>query len=321
MVANASPPDFTDADTACPTIISFAMPSFQPYFGTTHACIGPVHIPACAGGIIAFQPRVNTRVIHHIALYGSDRKLDAPAVNSLVLRNSSSIRCYGEKKRLLYIWARAGRDGMSVRTEHPSEFRLPAGTGYTTANGGKEGLEWLYLNIHYENTGIYVADTSGVDVELIHTHPLWPVSVTMLQCVPLRIPPGNPAFRHSCSAGQVARGGEVLFFRNHAHQAGGRIWSEVLRGSSDAGELGSRSAQEAQVFTAPLAPAVTALKTGDRLTLNCVFNTSGRNFLTSFGFQEDRQEMCLQFLIMNSSASIVPGAAGVRRTSNHMSMH
>ena len=277
------------------------MPFVNVPLGTTHGCIGPVPIPSCARSVTAFRPHIDERIVHHIAVYGStDRSLNTE-VGSTVLRNTS-FKCYGQDRHLLYIWARAGKAGMKVREQKAAEFRLPESTGYFS--GGKGELAWLYFNIHYENPppGLLLEDpdTSSVDVELQTLPPRWPLSVFQLACNKVSIPPGQSAYRLSCPAARVLRGGTVVFHRNHAHQAGGLIWSDIRRNGAHFGRLGERSAQEPQLLT-PVTD--TTLEAGDELTLTCEYDTRDRVLVTPFGFQEDREEMCLQFLVANASTS------------------
>jgi len=118
-----------------------------------------------------------------------------------------------------------------------------------------------------------------------------------------------------CTRCDVGAPGQVLAFRDHAHRLGRQVWSDVLRDGIKVGEVGRRSAQDAQIYRLVAPPDGTALHTGDRVVLHCAYDGSGVGHPTPFGADERTAEMCNQYLMVDEAMQLrcnMPSSHGVK---------
>jgi len=188
-------------------------------------------------------------------------------------------------------------------------LEFPEGTGFST-------FQLIFLEVHYEPIPEiqfeFFKDTSGIDLVLSKIDAPIPLSVTTLLSWQWTLPPEQVNYE-VCQeflldeTGLNARGMKVYGARGHAHVAGREIYTTVHRNGTFIGTLSPVFPYEAQAFY--LTEQNVFLKPGDSLAIHCIYNTQGRNWITSVGMSSWKNEMCNHYLITDGSGKslTVPG--------------
>jgi len=88
------------------------------------------------------------------------------------------------------------------------------------------------------------------------------------------------------------------------------VWSDIIRGGPrgddevKVGELGRRSAQDAQIYRLLAPPHGIRVYEGDRILMHCIYTSVGKSTPTYFGADERVAEMCNQYLLLEEGVSL-----------------
>jgi len=247
--------------------------------GVSMPCFGPVAVPTGAKSLVGFQPIANMDVVHHMVTFGS---------------NIRDTTCWMRNNAIIYSWARTGQTS-------PIPLDLPQGIGFPIGPKPLGNIEWIWINVHYQNPdGAPVPDTSGVNLTFSMEPPVHPVQIALMQTADIHIPPKLPSYKQ-CATCDVTTGGMVYGFRNHAHRLARDIYSDVLRRGIQVQQLGYLSAQEPQIYRL-FEPY--ELKAGDELLTHCMYNSMDFRSPTTYGADERDHEMCNQYLLMDTSVTV-----------------
>ncbi|KAL1496091.1 hypothetical protein AB1Y20_014717 [Prymnesium parvum] len=258
--------------------------------GATYECFGPWKVQERAAMLVRFQPVVNLEVVHHMILFG---KASGPS------------NCRSD---VIYSWARTGQRvplGLDLSTGTPV-----AGLGFEVGQQPtRAGYRYLSLQVHYQRPSdapTLAADSSGVELTL---SPL-PSVRTPLRVEVMALVPFIPAHAvvDQCVRCTVQRGGVVFGYRNHAHRLGRNIWSDHFQyGKREPAmpPLGLQDSQRPQIFRLLAEPR--ALNTGDVLQLHCIYNATLCDHATTLNIDEERGEMCNQYLLASAELFISCG--------------
>lgn len=230
-----------------------------------------------------------TIILHSLVLSGCD----APPTTDPVWECRGHAVCGGNNpatQHVLYGWAKDA-----------PPMVLPDGAGFRL--GGGAGTRSLVLQVHYTQRRP-PGDASGVRLALTADPVPFAAGLTMFALF-FSLPPKTPAVRvpNAC----CLRGFEpahAFAFRVHTHDLGQEVYLETglpkrFRGGAGGGDaplarVAGRSPQLPQGFT-PLATPLTVWP-GDRLTVTCVFNTTGVAHTVHAGATH-ADEMCNLYLM------------------------
>ena len=258
--------------------------------GVTYECFGPWALPLETGSLHGFQPEVDLSIVHHMILYGG----------------SSRNKCNGFD--IVYAWARTGQQtpiGLDFATD-------PAAKANMGFNVGAHGIRYVSLQIHYQRprgAPVLHGDQSGIRLTISPALPRTPLHVQLNMLIP-QIPPRTIV--DLCTRCSVRMGGTVFAFRNHAHRLGRDIWSDHWRRGAVLPPLGLIDSQQPQIVRMLKEPR--RLEAGDVLQLHCVYNSTLRTTPTGFDIDEEKGEMCNQYLFATPSLLVSCGKGCDKRS-------
>eukprot|EP00930_Biecheleria_cincta_P038584 TRINITY_DN26501_c0_g1_i1.p1 TRINITY_DN26501_c0_g1~~TRINITY_DN26501_c0_g1_i1.p1 ORF type:complete len:782 (+),score=108.89 TRINITY_DN26501_c0_g1_i1:176-2521(+) len=282
---------------------------FRVRHGSSNICWGPVAVTAAgrnatSWSVVKFQPEVDMELVHHMVLFGGK------AGSSSKPTDLGWETCWGSGFDILFSWARTGQIN-----GHAKGFEVPA----NAAAGFKIGLpgsgatiEYLYLNVHYENRHRAALDSSGFVLGVV---PMLPhrLQIAWLHTEDIHLPKGKPklAVCAHCTAHMDQEGKSVLAFRNHGHTTARDYWSNVYRRINrssrlkiDVGSFGNKSTQLPQTYyhEADVAPA---MYSHDVIKLRCEYDTTNwtKSKYVTFDATDKGGEMCNQYIMGFASVS------------------
>lgn len=229
--------------------------------------------------------------VHHYLVYSCPNPISPSASVSGPTAYTMPREC--NEENLLWGWAPG-----SIFYASPTNAGFLAGANTTRKS--------LILQLHYTNPQALanVVDTSGFGMYYTPTlrqynmGVMWTGSVTNLY----PIAPGRQNHYDTWACVVSAPAGvtlNVLAYQTHAHLLGNRIWSDKVQVVNNVrtkvGELGRDDNWRFDDQYVASFPSPKALQNGDMVYTTCVYNSTGRAFITTGGPQTNN-EMCINFL-------------------------
>jgi len=186
---------------------------------------------------------------------------------------------------MLFAWT-LGQRGDDYLDDHA----LPIGAGV---------LEYLYLQVHYNNpTRVAgIIDSSGI--ELLYTPTLRQYDVGLLLVLAhtgdINIPPMLTDYATSaeCPSDCTAKFSQpvtIITYSNHMHQIGKKVWLQHIRNGTELPEIHRDDHYD---FTRQQSYRIkNTLIPGDRLIVHCVWDSTSRTTNTTGG-ESSSEEMCV----------------------------
>lgn len=288
--------------------------NFHVPHGTSNICWGPVPVTAAGKNgtkwsAVEFQPEVDMDLVHHMVLFGGKGSSGSKP------SDLGWQRCWGSHFSIVFSWARTGQT-----KGHAKGFKVPAdaAAGFEIGlPGSGAAIEYLYLNVHYENRRGAALDSSGFVLGVVPplSHKL---QIAWLHTEDIHLPKGKPklAVCAECAAHMDQEGRHVLAFRNHGHTTARDYWSSVYRIVSKSsglnigvGSFGNKSTQLPQTYyhEADIAPT---MYSRDIIKLRCEYNTTKwkRSTFVRFDATDKGGEMCNQYIMGFASVSCLPAS-------------
>ncbi|XP_071153963.1 tyramine beta-hydroxylase-like [Mytilus edulis] len=255
--------------------------------GSRYICTH-LHVPLDGDyHVIAVKPLIdNSRVIHHIVLFGCDAVENQPRVNEVntCVTNEGPSYCH-----MVTVWS------LGIKGEcFPDKFGIPIGNnGYTR----------FMLQIHWQNSEDNVEYTDSSGIALYYTPNLRPYNAAVLTIgqTMFHLAPGQSEVKVSgnCSGQCTKREfqGPIYVHSsfNHMHSLGRKQRVEQYRNGSLINIISdldkfSFDRQHIKIHDPPI-----EVQPGDDLRVTCTYDTTSRNATTLFG-QGTEHEMCFAFL-------------------------
>ena len=172
--ADSLPPDTFSASMSLELLL--APPAAPIVKGVQLQCFGAVPVPRGARSLYKFLPEVDMGIVHHMIMYAVSGPQDGG-------RSREHSGC--DKGRILYAWARTGQ-----KTPLGLDFRDVRPSGAAYAVGPHSQIEWLALQIHYQQMSSKVPiDGSGVRLWFDTSPPIEPLELHYMMSIKLLIPP------------------------------------------------------------------------------------------------------------------------------------
>ncbi|CAD5114492.1 DgyrCDS3617 [Dimorphilus gyrociliatus] len=255
--------------------------------------------------IVAFEPIFDTKhpeILHHIFLFGCNNYLN---INDS--HTGSDYECYTDQTNMgtsrdrcnivMLAWGVGGQ-----RYVVPDEVGFPIGRD--------EDPSYIRFEMHYDNPGLKenIVDNSGF--RLFYTDKLRKYDTSVLEVGHKVtrfqiVPPNVQDFvtfgkcPSECLEEVFDKAGleEVTVFASilHAHIKGVKIKLKIFRGDKELEPLMEESTYDFNYQDIINLPKLRKIRKGDRLTVECTYDTLGENQAV-LGGQSTRQEMCLAFI-------------------------
>ncbi|XP_022792772.1 peptidylglycine alpha-hydroxylating monooxygenase-like isoform X2 [Stylophora pistillata] len=263
-------------------ILKLTMPGVHPTKHDTYLCTA-VDLRNKKTYIAGFKPHAEMHTAHHMLLFGCP----TPGQNALASEGKywncgdmGSGVCRGAGERILYAWGR-----------NAPVLKLPKDVAFEV--GGKVGVNYLVLQVHYGKVDNFVANTSlkdysGVDLQTTRVQPSHLAAIFLLASGGL-IPARQKAWHLDTGCGY--RSGPVLHpfaFRVHAHSLGSVITGYRIRDGKWT-LIGKGDPQRPQAFY-PVDKDM-EIRSGDSMAARCTYNSMQRDQVTDIGATMN-DEMC-----------------------------
>ncbi|GLI64570.1 hypothetical protein VaNZ11_007891 [Volvox africanus] len=228
----------------------------------------------------------NPRQVHHMIIYACmARPVNPRSMYSCMAMDPSCLIFYAA-------WA-PGADYF----ETPSEAGI--------ALGGDSGVNWLILQVHYNNPALTtgLVDSSGFQLNVSTTLRQYDIGFLTLGTLDIAIPPGvanfssTPNLCPSSCTKQMSRPVTMLMLGFHMHTLGRSIRTQWFRNGQELQVLGERRAFSFN-YQGPVYVDVSRnlLMPGDELITTCTWDSRSRTNITRFG-ESTFNEMCFNMVM------------------------
>ncbi|XP_052796363.1 peptidylglycine alpha-hydroxylating monooxygenase-like isoform X2 [Mya arenaria] len=262
--------------------VDLLMPSVKPQTPDTYLC-HPMKIGKDPKYIVKFEPHANMAIAHHILLYGCE----VPGSNSVW--NCGEMHASGSGYKTGPVCAQGARILYAWAMDAPA-LSLPEDVGFKV--GGKTGINYLVVQIHYKNVTTFLPpanghDNSGLTLTMTNTPQRRRAGVYLLGTSG-SIPPNSVTYMETeCSFNENF---EVhpFAFRTHAHGLG-QVTSGYRIRDGQWTEIGRQTPQKPQMFYNSTTPGL-VVKKGDILAARCTMKNDKNTVMNIGSTQND--EMC-----------------------------
>jgi hypothetical protein len=184
---------------------------------------------------------------------------------------------------------------------------LPEAAGYRMGTKMSYGVRHGILEVHYDNPTLVANITDNSGVRFYYTDKIRPNDAAIMSVgdvlvnfypIPPYLPPYAPGsyYQANCPSECTSEWShDITVFADalHMHQAGSSIWSNHWRGSEYLGLFNRVTYYQFDMQQGTVLNKV--IQRGDRLNLNCVYDTTTRTAPTKFAIGSE-DEMCMEFL-------------------------
>jgi len=248
--------------------------------------------------MIRFSPVItpgHEKLVHHMILYWCSEDLPANMVGSEHMCYKNDPDSVSSCQHVFFAWAIGGQS-----------FDYPLVAGQSLGAAGDPG--YFKLETHYDNPGYRhdFVDNSGLRMYLtqqLRQHDAGFIEVGVAVDSYQIIPPGNPGFmssgycREECIE-QTLGANEIHVFSSmlHSHLLGSKMRTRHFRNGTELEHIAQDNNYDFNFQEQRYLPQERTIKAGDSLTVECVYDSTGRTGMT-YGGLSSRQEMCLSFLV------------------------
>eukprot|EP00163_Fabomonas_tropica_P020690 TRINITY_DN36597_c0_g1_i1.p1 TRINITY_DN36597_c0_g1~~TRINITY_DN36597_c0_g1_i1.p1 ORF type:complete len:591 (-),score=114.94 TRINITY_DN36597_c0_g1_i1:122-1894(-) len=274
----------TPAFTSSTKSYSIIQPTFNiPPKQTYYSCSSHALPSDKKRHVIGYEPVFSSSKVHHMIAYLCPKDVGKPA----------PFDCNQGMQDCVTFWV-GWAVGGGTRS-FPAEAALEMG----------ETTKYVMLEIHYDNPSLDAStvDTgSGFILKYQDELRQYEIGTLTLGAINLKLAPGKPAVAvqnecvSACTKKYIPDSGiNILSNAFHMHTLGRRSWTEVVRNGKEISPLGTSHYYHFNYQNPSAVVPGTKLYPGDRLITHCVFNTTGRTEVTTFG-EGTSDEMCLNFV-------------------------
>ncbi|XP_069506524.1 putative DBH-like monooxygenase protein 2 isoform X2 [Ambystoma mexicanum] len=290
LTSTAAPPD--PSYTYDLKMTNFPVPPTSTTYGCAYL---PLPSVTAKNHIYKFEANIqggNEDLVHHILVYSCPNSTNINfSPGECYTGNSPFYSCF----QVLVGWAVGG-----------GPFTLPSNAGISL--GTSIDPRYIRLEIHYNNPGMQSGrmDSSGIRIyytPVVRQHDVG-VLTTGLETMKYFIPPHAESFKvySVCNTslfnqvdGQVVQDMQVFASILHTHLTGRAVQVVQYRNEEQIGFLGRDMAYDFNLQETRYLPSIMPIKMGDRLQVECTYNTTTRTSITYSGLST-MEEMCLGFL-------------------------
>lgn len=250
----------------------------------TYHCISQ-RAPPNISHMVAYRPLDDEGHIHHLILFACEepwQPKEGEYWDCLALPVCKS------RSLLAYAWA--------LRAP---PLTLPDDIGFVV--GGNTVAKYFVLQIHFKNPSPGVPVPVGLHITLKPGTPEKYVGMMLMIGINFNIPPKIPEYHVTLSCDfNYAEDVHFFAYRTHAHYLGREITGTLTHDSQNS-TIALRSAQQPQTFL--MMDKAIDVRTGDRLTADCKYDSMKKNTPTGVG-SRSTDEMCnLYFMFWTETPS------------------
>lgn len=263
--------------------VNLLMPEVQPKKADTYLCT-PMKMGDTPTYLTGFEPHANMEIAHHILLYGCE----TPGADQEVW-NCGEMAAHGSEyqkgpvcatgAKILYAWA----------MDAPA-LTLPEDVGFKV--GGKTGINYLVLQVHYKNVAPFLPpvnakDSSGITLTVTNI-PQRRRAGVYLMGTSGSIKPHTVTYMETACPYNNDFEVHPFAFRTHAHTLG-KVTAGYRIRDGQWTEIGRKSPQEPQMFYNATTPGL-VIRQGDMLAARCTMKNDLERRVDIGSTQND--EMC-----------------------------